>query len=197
MNKVIGNFHVAPGRSYSNGNMHVHDLANYWDTPTSERGHSFAHTIHHLRFGPQLPEGLIKKFGAKDMPWTNHHLNPLDGTEQHTRESAFNYMYFVKVVSTSYLPLGWNNRLLNQHETGDESINLGLYGHASDGSVETHQYSVTSHKRNLAGGDDASEGHKERQHARSGIPGVFFSYVSFCIRIYGNYSLISRRIFHR
>jgi hypothetical protein len=44
------------------------------------------------------------------------------------------------------------------------------------GSIETHQYSVTSHKRSLAGG--AEEDHKERIHARGGIPGVFFSYVS-------------------
>ncbi|KAH0264214.1 hypothetical protein KCU71_g20220, partial [Aureobasidium melanogenum] len=28
----------------------------------------------------------------------------------------------------------------------------------------------------LAGGDDRQEGHKERLHARGGIPGVFFSY---------------------
>ena len=27
------------------------------------------------------------------------------------------------------------------------------------------------------GGDDAAEGHKEKLHARGGIPGVFFSYV--------------------
>ena len=48
----------------------------------------------------------------------------------------------------------------------------------ADGSVETHQYSVTSHKRSLSGGNDAAEGHAERQHSRGGIPGVFFSYVS-------------------
>lgn len=175
VNKVIGNFHIAPGRSYSNGNMHVHDLANYWDTPNLERGHSFAHTIHHVRFGPQLPEGISKKFSGKNRPWTNHHLNPLDGTQQHTRDPAFNYMYFVKVVSTSYLPLGWKAA---ENQIGEENIGLGAYGHAKDGSVETHQYSVTSHKRSLNGGDDGAEGHKERQHSRTGIPGVFFSYVS-------------------
>lgn len=178
VNKVIGNFHIAPGRSYSNGNMHVHDLANYWNTPSLERGHSFAHTIHHVRFGPQLPEGLSKKFGGKNQPWTNHHLNPLDGTQQHTRDPAFNYMYFIKVVSTSYLPLGWNSQRAAENQIGEENIGLGAYGHAIDGSVETHQYSVTSHKRSLSGGDDGAEGHKERLHSRAGIPGVFFSYVS-------------------
>ena len=29
VNKVVGNFHFAPGKSFSHGNMHVHDLDNY------------------------------------------------------------------------------------------------------------------------------------------------------------------------
>lgn len=174
VNKVIGNFHIAPGRSYSDGNMHVHDLANYWDTPNLEQGHSFGHTIHHLRFGPQLPKDLEHKFGKKDSPYNNHHLNPLDDTTQVTRDPAYNFMYFVKVVSTSYLPLGWTADSANRGSTDD--VRLGGYGHGKGGAIETHQYSVTSHKRSLRGGDDAADGHKERQHARSGIPGVFFSY---------------------
>jgi hypothetical protein len=176
VNKVIGNFHIAPGRSFSNGNMHVHDLNNYFDTPV-EGGHVFTHKIHHLRFGPQLPKELTKKLGSKTNLWTNHHLNPLDDTEQSTHEAAHNFMYFVKVVSTSYLPLGWENTVYKSHP-GSEWVGIGALGHQHDGSVETHQYSVTSHRRSLNGGDDAAEGHKEKVHARGGIPGVFFSYVS-------------------
>ena len=176
MNKVVGNFHIAPGRSFSNGNMHVHDLKNYWDTPTK---HTFTHQIHQLRFGPQLPDNLHQKLGNKHLPWTNHHLNPLDGTSQETDDVNYNYMYFIKIVPTSYLPLGWEKRWAGFREEHHSSI--GSFGSSADGSVETHQYSATSHKRSLAGGDDADEGHKERLHARGGIPGVFFSYVS-CLR---------------
>lgn len=50
------------------------------------------------------------------------------------------------------------------------------YGHGALGSIETHQYSVTSHRRSLRGGLATEEGHKERVHAYGGIPGVFFSY---------------------
>ena len=174
VNKVVGNFHIAPGRSFSNGNMHVHDLNNYLESPV-EGGHTFTHHVHHLRFGPQLPDEVTKKLGTKS--WTNHHLNPLDDTKQETNDPAFNYMYFVKVVSTSYYPLGWKHQGIDGRD--DSSIPIGAHGHGEDGSVETHQYSVTSHKRSLSGGSDASEGHKERLHARGGIPGVFFSYVSF------------------
>ena len=90
-------------------------------------------------------------------------------------------MYFVKVVSTSYLPLGWQAKpgvLQAQDELVNEMLPMGSHGRGEDGSLETHQYSVTSHKRSLNGGSDSAEGHKERLHARGGIPGVFFSYVS-------------------
>jgi len=182
VNKVVGNFHIAPGRSFSNGNMHVHDLNNYFDTPV-QGGHVFTHTIHHLRFGPQLPEEVTKKMGSKSLPWTNHHLNPLDDTEQITPDPAYNFMYFVKVVSTSYLPLGWEKEMYGLH-SGQDNVGIGSYGHLNDGSVETHQYSVTSHRRSLNGGDDAAEGHKEKVHARGGIPGVFFSYVGSSLSSY-------------
>ncbi|KAL1651251.1 ER-derived vesicles protein erv46 [Diplodia intermedia] len=181
VNKVIGNFHFAPGKSFSNGNMHVHDLENYFK---DEASHSFSHRIHNLRFGPQLPDDVIAKLEASGLSasslWTNHHINPLDDTAQHTDEKAFNYMYFVKVVSTAYLPLGWENKgtsALSGLMPDADGIPLGSYGMGTDaGSIETHQYSVTSHKRSLAGGNDEKEGHKERLHARGGIPGVFFSY---------------------
>lgn len=103
------------------------------------------------------------------MPWTNHHLNPLDDTEQTTDDPAFNYMYFVKVVSTSYLPLGWQAKggsLMGENELVDDVLPVGSHGRGEDGSLETHQYSVTSHKRSLSGGSDSAEGHKERLHAR-------------------------------
>ena len=182
VNKVVGNFHIAPGRSFSNGNMHVHDLNNYFDTPVPG-GHVFTHTIHSLRFGPQLPEEITKKIGSGSVPWTNHHINPLDDTEQTTTESSYNFMYFVKVVPTSYLPLGWKK---GDGHSSHNFAGIGGLGYETDGSVETHQYSVTSHRRSLMGGDDAAEGHKEKLHARGGIPGVFFSYVGldiFLVRI--------------
>ncbi|KAH7368296.1 endoplasmic reticulum vesicle transporter-domain-containing protein [Plectosphaerella cucumerina] len=170
VNKVVGNFHLAPGRSFSSGNMHVHDLKNYWDADVS---HDFSHTIHSLRFGPQLPLQVMHGVSKNFQPFTNHHLNPLDGNKQETDDPNYNYMYFVKIVPTSFLPLGQkgSNSLYAQ-----ESSNLGDFGQSPNGIIETHQYSVTSHKRSLSGGDDSAEGHAERHHSQGGIPGVFFSY---------------------
>ncbi|KAL7272698.1 ER-derived vesicles protein erv46 [Rhizina undulata] len=143
VNKVIGNFHIAPGKSFSSAQMHVHDLNQYF---ASSKIHTFTHTIHSLSFGPELPASVP------------HQHNPLDETSQTTSERSFNFMYFIKVVSTSYLPLGV-----------DELRNGRVVS-----ATETHQYSVTSHKRSLMGGADKE--HAQTVHARGGIPGVFFSY---------------------
>ncbi|EON64276.1 hypothetical protein W97_03507 [Coniosporium apollinis CBS 100218] len=183
VNKVVGNFHFAPGKSFSNGNMHVHDLENYFK---EEGKHDFTHRIHMLRFGPPLPDSVLARLqgGPGGGSVMGEKMNPLDGTEMVTQDKAFNFMYFVKVVSTAYLPLGWetqgSQKQLDARAASEslshDSIGLGGLGMGYLGSVETHQYSVTSHKRSLAGGSDAAEGHKERLHARGGIPGVFFSY---------------------
>ena len=177
VNKVVGNFHFAPGKSFSNGNYHVHDLVVY---NTDDGEHTFSHHIHSLRFGPKLPDEIADKFRSEassgTAAMTNYARNPLDGTRQRTSERGFNFMYFIKVVSTAYLPLGWDGSRFS----GSSGLS-GVYGNGGR-SIETNQYSVTSHKRNLMGGTDEAEGHKERLHARGGIPGVFFSYVSdLCI----------------
>ena len=144
VNKVIGNFHLAPGRSFSTPQIHVHDLLPFLASPKT---HTLSHTIHHLSFGPELPVGSAA-------------ANALDGTVHTTAERSYNYMYFIKVVSTSFLPLG---------AAGGSS--------SAKGAVETHQYAVTSHERSLNGGSDANDKeHPATLHARGGIPGVFFSY---------------------
>ena len=55
---MAGNFHIAPGRSYQQGNMHIHDLS-----PFSGQNFDLSHTIHKLAYGREYP-GL---------------RNPLDG----------------------------------------------------------------------------------------------------------------------
>ncbi|CAI7591023.1 hypothetical protein N7533_002228 [Penicillium manginii] len=175
VNKVVGNFHIAPGRSFTNQNMHAHDLQNYAvpGTPPDEQ-HTMSHEIHELRFGPSLPSELADRWQWSD----HHHTNPLDDTKQATNEPQFNFMYFVKVVSTSYLPLGWDPLFSSAIHSAYDKAPLGSHGlaYGAQGSIEAHQYSVTSHKRSLLGGDDAADGHKERMHAAGGIPGVFFNY---------------------
>ncbi|KAL4431733.1 hypothetical protein ABPG77_002949 [Micractinium sp. CCAP 211/92] len=97
INKVAGNFHFAPGRSYQQGNMHIHDLS-----PFAGQTFDFSHTIHKLAFGQEFP-------GMK---------NPLDGVhvEQHLAQpdNSGLYQYFLKVVPTSYADLHNHTIYTNQ-----------------------------------------------------------------------------------
>ena len=79
-----------------------------------------------------MAEGTLKRFaGSKGAAYTNHPLNPLDDTDQATDDRAYNYMYFVKVVPTAYLPLGWDNKgtglWSNLDDVSHELIELGKY----------------------------------------------------------------------
>lgn len=148
VNKVIGNFHVSPGRSFQTHAMHIHDLVPYLQ---DGKQHDFGHIIHRFQFMADnqpmdTPDTLrIKKnLGI---------INPLDGIKAHTEESNYMFQYFLKVVGTEL-------RLLNGEV------------------VKTHQYSVTQYERDLAGSGkrDASELGHLTSHGHAGVPGVFFNY---------------------
>lgn len=177
VNKVPGSFHFVPGRSFTRGSLHLHDLENYGRT---DGPHTPEHHIHSLRFGPQLPaqyaDALTNALkSSPDGAFSNSLLdiNPLDRTSQKTGDKMYSYSYFIKVVSTVFLPL---NTVPVAPLSKD--VPVGMYGLGSEGEVETHQYSVTMHQRNLAGGSDGDNkgGHEERTHARGGLPGVFVEY---------------------
>ena len=202
VNKVSGNFHFAPGRSFSSGSMHTHDINSYINTPT-EDAHTFAHHIHQIHFGPKLPDDIFEQ-------WADYQQgNPLDSTSQATDDTLASFIYFIKVVSTSFIPLGVDGQAAtssssphlsesqDQNEKkekqkrqnkqtplqgdpkSDPKFQSPLENQAifhPDAPIETHQYSVTSHRRSLRGGTDAAEGHQERIHSAGGIPGVFFHY---------------------
>jgi len=63
----------------------------------------------------------------------------------------YNYLYFLKCVSTTF-----------------------YYLSSSREPLHTHQYSTTFHSRPLSGGNDPD--HAGAVHSRGGIPGVFFVY---------------------
>jgi hypothetical protein len=81
VNKVAGNFHFAPGKSYTQASMHIHD------TLAFSRSGSFnlTHEIVRLSFGDEYPG----------------QANPLDGVEKRPPETAM-FQYFIKIVPTVY-----------------------------------------------------------------------------------------------
>jgi hypothetical protein len=82
VNKVAGNFHVAPGKAFqSAAGQLVHEFKPF-DTHT----YNVSHSIHSLSFGLHYP----------------HRVNPLDGATAILRNGSGVFQYFVKVVPTTY-----------------------------------------------------------------------------------------------
>jgi len=80
--KVAGNFHFAPGKSFQQHHMHVHDLQ-----PFQMKNFNMSHKINRLSFGEEYP-GIV---------------NPLDGISKvATRNGSSMYQYFIKIVPTIY-----------------------------------------------------------------------------------------------
>ena len=80
--QVAGNFHFAPGRSFQQGNMHVHDLVPFQTTEFDT-----SHIVHHLAFGQEFP-GMTNPLDDARVHRINPH-NPTGATGM--------YQYFLKV----------------------------------------------------------------------------------------------------
>lgn len=97
VSKVAGNFHFAPGKSFQQHSVHVHDLQTF-----GVKRFNLSHTIHRLSFGEDYP-GII---------------NPLDGLSQVANEQTPTggtmYQYFVKIVPTVYKSLNKEPLKTNQ-----------------------------------------------------------------------------------
>jgi endoplasmic reticulum-Golgi intermediate compartment protein 3 len=72
VNKVAGNFHFAPGKSFQQGGMHVHDLASYH----SHGAYDFSHEVNLLSFGR-----------------TVNFVNPLDGHARKAEKGLFPFYH--------------------------------------------------------------------------------------------------------
>ncbi|KAH6756742.1 Endoplasmic reticulum vesicle transporter protein [Perilla frutescens var. hirtella] len=93
VNKVAGNFHFAPGKSFQQSNIHVHDLLAF-----QKDSFNLTHKINRLAYGDFFP-GVV---------------NPLDGAEwtQHTPNAM--YQYFLKVVPTVFTDINGHTIQSNQ-----------------------------------------------------------------------------------
>lgn len=94
VNRVAGNFHISPGKSYEVGHVHVHDLAAFGDKPN----YNLTHTITHLSFGDNYPG---QKF-------------PLDSHYTYASMSEMIFQYYLKIVPTTYVKLDGERLKTNQ-----------------------------------------------------------------------------------
>jgi len=150
VNKVVGNFHFSPGRSFQTHAHHVHDLVPYLK---DENHHDFRHSIHQFAFEGDDDYHHVKANVAREMKKRLQlDYNPLDRSGGRTENSQEMFQYFLKVVSTRFVNLAGQ-------------------------TVNTHQYSVTNFQRNLGGGaNEKTDQGVQLSHSTSGMPGAFFNF---------------------
>ncbi|TFY83867.1 hypothetical protein EWM64_g143 [Hericium alpestre] len=151
VNKVIGNIHFSPGKSFQSSGSNIYDLVPY--LKNDENRHDFSHTIHEFAFSADDEYDINKAKVSKEMKERMGIVNnPLDGHMARTSKSKYMFQYFVKVVSTQFRTLGGK-------------------------VVNSHQYSVTHFERDLSQGvGGATNDGVQVQHGVSGIPGAFINF---------------------
>lgn len=97
VNRVSGNFHFVPGKSFKHSNYHVHDVQQF--QARLDEFH-FAHTVNRLSFGQQFA-GMS---------------TPLDGYHKDSGASGSTFFqYYIKVVPTKVVYLNGTEFLTNQY----------------------------------------------------------------------------------
>ncbi|KAF9013529.1 Sec1-like protein [Cyathus striatus] len=150
VNKVIGNIHLSPGRSFQTNSRNLYELVPYLRDDANR--HDFSHVIHHFSFEGDDEYDYWKAEAGRAMKKRLGLSSPLDGAVQRTTKAQYMFQYFLKVVSTQFRTL--------------------------DGKVvNTHQYSTTHFERDLTeGATGDSPGGIHVQHGNTGIPGAFFNF---------------------
>jgi hypothetical protein len=94
VNKVAGNFHIAPGQSFQQHHVHVHSLKNLRLNLLNT-----THFVNDLSFGEYFP----------------NQVNPLSDTKQIANAGATLFHYYVKIVPSTYIFLNNTELRTNQY----------------------------------------------------------------------------------
>lgn len=141
VNKVAGNLNVAMGAIHVQDSRHIHQF-----NPADIPKYNVSHTIHRLRFGPEIP-------GLK--------MSPLSGVTKMPKEGAGVFQYYLKVVPTVWLAHDTKPGAAAEANP-DASHETKLTGE----QVRSNQYSVKTFYR-------AAVVNGNRMNI---LPGVFFVY---------------------
>ncbi|XP_047495356.1 endoplasmic reticulum-Golgi intermediate compartment protein 3-like [Penaeus indicus] len=142
VNRVGGNFHIAPGKSFQHNHLHIHDVQQY-----KTKDFDLSHRIRHLSFGYNIPGKT----------------NPIDGTEFTTEKGPKTITYYVKIVPTTYervdgSTLSTNQFSVTQHQ---KSLQMGLGESGLPGVFFTYELSPMMVKY--------TEKHKSLGHFLTGV----------------------------
>jgi hypothetical protein len=157
VNKVIGNIHFSPGRSFRSSSRNIYELVPYLRNDGNR--HDFSHTIHQFAFmGDDAYNRKKAKYGKEMKKRLGLDRDPLDGSLISTSKAQYMFQYFLKVVST-------------QFQTLDGEV------------INSHQYSVTQFERDLTKAQNDVDHGVSLQHGVQGLPGTFINFEISPIRV--------------
>ncbi|KAH9756637.1 Endoplasmic reticulum vesicle transporter protein [Citrus sinensis] len=117
VNKVAGNFHFAPGKSFHQSGVHVHDILAF-----QRDSFNISHKINKLAFGEHFP-GVV---------------NPLDGVRWTQETPSGMYQYFIKLCA-------YTANILTSLPSF--MVVPTVYTDVSGHTIQSNQFSVTEHFR--------------------------------------------------
>jgi len=134
VNKVAGNFHIAPGKNMQQYSVHIHDLHGF-----GRRTFNMSHSIRKLAFGVGYP--------GQTNPLDNH---VAISTEE---EGSVMYQYFIKVVPTKYGKLDGDEIVSSQYSVSTHKRKItqssGLPGTFYMFEMSPMQVSLTETRHSL------------------------------------------------
>jgi len=150
VNKVIGNIHLSPGKSFQTSSRNIYELVPYLRNDGNR--HDFSHTIHHFGFMTDAEYDMRRaKSGTAMKKRLGLDKDPLDGYIARTSKAQYMFQYFLKVVSTELRSI--------------------------DGQIiKSNQYSATQFERDLIRGGEHDDHGISLQHGVQGVPGAFFNF---------------------
>lgn len=108
-----GNFHIAPGYSFSGQHASLHDFGAF-----QSGSFDTSHFIHHLSFGHELND---KSINSKYISY------PLDNTDHKSSfEGSSIFQYYAKIVPTEFRKINGNIEITNQYSVTMHETKLKL-----------------------------------------------------------------------
>lgn len=211
VNKVVGNFHLSPGRAFQKNTVYVHDLVPYLAGRTGLAHHDFGHIIHEFGFGSAEEFDTIDwvhtlraaKSGGKKVPKAVRGKAEISPSSKKSKGGELAVPGSpVKARLGVIDPLAGvraHTEISNYMFQYFLKVVGTEYRTLSGEELKTHQYSVTSYERDLDPAHNAAAAaglspnsatnqhdgspHPVVQHGYMGVPGLFINYDVSALKI--------------
>ncbi|KAI0753897.1 Sec1-like protein [Irpex lacteus] len=135
VNKVVGNIHFSPGRSFRTAAQNIYELVPYLKEDGNR--HDFSHTIQTFAFEGDDEFDFDKAKRGLELKKSLGVINPLDGTSLKTSKAQYMFQYFLKVVSTQFRTL--DGKVINTHQYSATHFERAFFNYEISPILIVHQ----------------------------------------------------------